>query len=56
MRRHCDGTDPNLLRPDDSNPVGYRPCDCGLIFDDVYRSTVWPHYAISGVAVGRVTP
>jgi hypothetical protein len=20
-----------------------KPCDCGRVFDDVYRSTVYPH-------------
>lgn len=58
MRRRCDGTDPNLVRyvaakgaiVDDGEPprrrsleVDGKPCDCGLVFDDVYRSTIFPH-------------
>ena len=23
-----------------------KPCDCGRVFDDVYRSTVYPHELI----------
>lgn len=50
MRRHCDGTDPNLLQPvvdqraalAEGQP-GYRPCACGLRFDDVQRLVIWPH-------------
>lgn len=37
MIRICDGTDEFLQTPD-----GTR-CSCGLRFDDVQRSTVWPH-------------
>lgn len=36
MMRRCDGTDPNLGRPG-------HPCDCGLTFDDVERSVIYPH-------------
>jgi hypothetical protein len=55
MWRHCDGTDPNLIRkvyPDVTDlptyRVAYEPCACGLMFDDVQRSTVWPHDRIVG--------
>jgi hypothetical protein len=40
--RTCDGTDPNLV---DSEG---RPCDCGLIFDDVECRVTYPHHHISG--------
>lgn len=55
MRRHCDGTDPNLLRPtepdgSDSPPdwkvrsdQTYRACDCGKLFDDVNTIVIYPH-------------
>lgn len=43
MIRHCDGTDPNLIRPDDILTSTYVPCACGLKFDDVDRSVVHPH-------------
>lgn len=39
MIRHCDGTDANLL---DDAPTA-RPCACGLTFDDVERSVIYPH-------------
>jgi hypothetical protein len=42
MMRNCDGTDPNL-RDEDGGP-----CGCGLRFDDVSRSTVWPHEILAG--------
>lgn len=49
MIRRCDGTDEHLTRdvrageqPRGPWP-GAVPCDCGLAFDDVLRSTVWPH-------------
>lgn len=38
MRRHCDGTDPNLVQGD-----GRTPCACGLTFDDVERTVIHPH-------------
>lgn len=38
MRRHCDGTDPNLLQAD-----GRTPCACGLTFDDVEMTVIHPH-------------
>jgi hypothetical protein len=37
--RSCDGTDPNLLRYVETAV----PCDCGLIFDDVFRRVIYPH-------------
>jgi hypothetical protein len=40
MIRFCNGFDPNLT---DGNG---RPCQCGLIFDDVGHSTVYPHERI----------
>jgi hypothetical protein len=45
MQRHCDGSDPNLLRPTehDADQLPYRPCDCGLRFDDAERLVIWPH-------------
>lgn len=56
MRRHCDGNDPNLVmrvdptsgdRLDDIKRTHLdKPCDCGRIFDDVRRSTVYPHEPI----------
>lgn len=60
MRRRCDGNDPNLLmylrgvegtgeRVSTVGAAGVAakamPCDCGRVFDDVYRSVVWPHEA-----------
>lgn len=44
MLRTCDGNDPNLVRPDG------QPCDCGLIFDDVELTVVYPHTQILGRA------
>jgi hypothetical protein len=60
MRRRCDGADPNLTRDVRfwERPAGpwpdAVPCDCGLVFDDVQRSTVWPHrwLAFTMTAVG----
>lgn len=57
MTRHCNGKDPNLVRFDDEPIRVYhvlsarkvddgRPCDCGLVFDDVRRSTIYPHSRI----------
>lgn len=58
MIRHCDGTDPNLIRDeppwDPSQPPGVRdpdvhserPCDCGLTFDDVDHMVIYPHPAV----------
>lgn len=56
MMRKCDGTDPHLRMPIDDTTgervinvrehkgkYTYRPCDCGLRFDDVYRMVIWPH-------------
>lgn len=40
MIRYCDGTDINL--PDGPTSTA-APCACGLRFDDVERSTVYPH-------------
>lgn len=39
MLRTCNGHDVNLL--DDA--VTAAPCACGLTFDDVDRSVIWPH-------------
>lgn len=50
MIRMCDGKDPNLLKPDehdDTQPwAGYVPCDCGLVFDDEDRMTIYPHQEV----------
>lgn len=57
MTRHCNGKDPNLVRfVDEPIRVHHvlaarkvddgRPCDCGLVFDDVLRSTIYPHSRI----------
>lgn len=61
MRRHCDGKDPNLVMYVDqetnvrcgdnvNEPQAVsaiqKPCDCGRVFDDVRRSTVYPHEPI----------
>lgn len=59
MKRRCTGEDPNLeMRIDpetgervtgrvgDGRTVEKRPCDCGLVFDDVRRSTIYPHEEI----------
>jgi hypothetical protein len=35
--RKCDGTDPNLRGSEGA------PCDCGLEFDDVERTVIFPH-------------
>jgi hypothetical protein len=48
MIRHCDGTDPTLVKEKSDVNMwdcsgGYEPCDCGLTFDDVERMTVYPH-------------
>lgn len=40
MIRECDGTDPNLVDFDG------EPCDCGLIFDDVEMTVIYPHTPI----------
>jgi hypothetical protein len=40
MIRFCNGFDPNLT---DSSG---HPCRCGLVFDDVAHSTVYPHQYI----------
>jgi hypothetical protein len=44
MIRTCDGTDPNLVDREGN------PCDCGLIFDDVEMTVVYPHTQILGRA------
>lgn len=58
MRRHCNGTDLHLWMFVDS--VGNKvdetkrdqsheepiPCNCGLVFDDAQRSTIYPHLKI----------
>lgn len=59
MTRRCDGTDVNLVMfidpatgarvdlthrdPDSGLPRTDKACDCGLVFDDVTRSTIYPH-------------
>lgn len=59
MIRHCNGEDINLIMPvspqtgervEPSKEVDrhaitviMKPCTCGRVFDDVYRSTVYPH-------------
>lgn len=52
MTRRCNGEDPNLMQivDEDGNRVRRptartteKPCDCGLVFDDVRREVVWPH-------------
>ena len=43
MIRHCDGTDELLLSEPTPNA---SPCACALTFDDVTRSTVYPHVFI----------
>lgn len=55
MLRRCDGTDPNLTQhvtPDGERikvapypaPIGTKKsCDCGKVFDDAGRMTIWPH-------------
>lgn len=43
MQRTCDGTDPNLL-----DIVG-DPCNCGMTFDDVDRTVIYPHLLIVGI-------
>lgn len=52
MIRHCDGTDPNLIRHlqrDSETPqINYIsvPCDCGMTFDDVKHFVIYPHAEI----------
>lgn len=49
MLRHCDGTDPNLIRKvrKGETPVGpwpdSVPCDCGAEFNDDNHLVVYPH-------------
>lgn len=40
MLRTCDGTDPLLI---DSQG---DPCECGMIFDDVELTVIYPHHQI----------
>lgn len=47
MIRHCDGTDPNLQRPDGS------PCACGRTFDDVRYMVTYPHQRVGGDPLPR---
>lgn len=43
--RHCDGSDPNLVR---QNPNGrWVPCNCGLIFNDEQYMVTYPHHGLS---------
>ena len=60
VRRHCDGTDPNLIMFINKNtgkaigqgtPVILSeektvPCDCGKVFDDVHYMVIWPHLPV----------
>jgi hypothetical protein len=52
--RRCDGTDPNLTRDvregeQQRGPwPGTVPCDCGRVFDDVDRLTIYPHSLVGG--------
>jgi hypothetical protein len=48
MQRHCDGTDPNLIRPDGT------PCDCGASFDDIDWTVIYPHQRIPSQAEKQV--
>jgi hypothetical protein len=55
MIRVCDGTDEGLRREEvnrvaasGQESVAWRPCDCGLRFDDKDRLTVYPHQFIHG--------
>lgn len=43
MMRTCDGTDPYLKAEATPNA---GPCTCQATFDDVRRSTVYPHVFI----------
>lgn len=43
MIRTCNGRDEWLRSERTPNSM---PCDCGLTFDDVTRSTVYPHVFI----------
>jgi hypothetical protein len=47
MIRTCNGTDPYLLNGPTTTS---GPCACGLTFDDVRRSTVYPHTFIPTAA------
>lgn len=55
MIRVCDGTDEGLRREQvdriaasGQESTAWRPCDCGLKFDDNDRLTVYPHQFIHG--------
>lgn len=50
MIRRCDGTDPNLIRVNDQGER--KPCDCGLVFDDVDRMVIYPHAPVGGDPFG----
>lgn len=43
MMRKCDGTDPNL------HDEHGQPCTCGLRFDDVDRTVIYPHQPVGGL-------
>lgn len=55
MIRTCDGTDPNLVmyvnqhtgQRLEERVIGSaeveKPCDCGLVFDDVTTMVIYPH-------------
>lgn len=53
MIRTCDGTDRNLLHEQvarvaqsGQETMSWEPCACGLVFDDVERLVIYPHYFI----------
>lgn len=53
MIRTCDGKDPFLLRevvvttsPSGKEEVDWARCDCGTVFDDAQRTTIYPHQYI----------
>jgi hypothetical protein len=47
MIRTCNGYDPHLL---DGPGRTAAPCACGLTFDDVQRTAVYPHVFIPTAA------
>jgi hypothetical protein len=48
MLRKCDGTDPNLIFTDAG------PCNCGLEFDDVEQSVIFPHQRIISPVIAQI--
>lgn len=46
MMRHCDGNDPTLVTESlniETDSYEWLPCKCGLAFDDVTNSVIFPH-------------